>query len=152
MRTLQDVKFEWTVQNDGNRSYEGVALREVFLKEEGLFAEDYSLEGQCSMLELIVSLAIRCESMTADSEYSMSISSWFWKILANCGLDIYTDSDYFLLNGEEKVKEILNIIIDRRYSRNGKGGLFPINGKKKDLRRIELWYQMCFWLVENYLE
>lgn len=71
---------------------------------------------------------------------------WFWKILENAGLEKYTDEQF----DEWKVYQILDDIVDRRYNRNGFGGLFPLRKPKKDQRKVELWYQMCAYLVENY--
>ena len=45
---------------------------------------------------------------------------------------------------------ILNKIIDRGYSRRGVGGLFPLKYSKNDQRKVELWYQMHSYLIENY--
>jgi hypothetical protein len=106
------------------------------------------------MLELLIGLSYRCESIMADQEYSMPMYEWFWKILSNVGLDQYTDNNFY--EEKEKCMEVVNNILDnvinRTYRRNGKGGLFPLRHCKKDQRRVELWYQMSSYLVENYYE
>ena len=36
--------------------------------------------------------------------------------------------------------------LERRYRRDGRGGLFYVKGCKKDLRSIEIWYQMNLYM------
>ena len=36
------------------------------------------------------------------------------------------------------------------YKRNGEGGLFTINRRGLDMRSVEIWYQMCWHLQENF--
>ena len=40
-------------------------------------------------------------------------------------------------------------VLERKYSRNGDGGLFTVNHSRYDLRSVEIWYQMCWYLDEN---
>jgi hypothetical protein len=75
---------------------------------------------------------------------------WFWMMLGNAELDGFTDEAFYALRGHILVDKILNRILDRTYKRDGIGGLFPLKHPKKDQRRVELWYQMNAYLVENY--
>ena len=67
---------------------------------------------------------------------------WFWEMLANLGLSTVTDERY----DREFVDEILQIFLDREYKPDGRGGLFVIKNCDRDLRDVEIWYQMCWHL------
>lgn len=150
MKDLHHKKFRWFVPNDDNRAFEGRNLREQFSEEMDVDYDTFLFEEEVSMLELILALAIRCDSIMADSIENVSISEWFWRLLSNVGLEKFTDDDYYTFGGPKKVDEILEKIIERRYTRSGKGGLFPLKYPKKDQRKVEIWYQMCHFLVENF--
>ena len=61
---------------------------------------------------------------------------------------MYTDEVYS--RGEwENIDEILNKFIDRTYRASGYGGLFPLRHSKEDQRKVEIWYQMAAYLIEN---
>jgi hypothetical protein len=137
------------VPNDDNRAFEAKNLREKFCDELDIeyIIDDYPEEA--SMLELIIGLAYRCESLMDGDPDNMPMSEWFWKLVGNAGLDYY-DDDHFDTMDDSEVDEILEKIIERGYGRTGKGGLFPLKKDKKDQRRVELWYQMNAYLIENY--
>ncbi|MCX7817555.1 MAG: hypothetical protein N2317_08640 [Syntrophales bacterium] len=150
MKALYNKTFYWSVPNDDNRAAEGRDLRERFCEETGLvYVHDY-FDFHCSMLELIIALAYRCESTMADQGENMSMQHWFWKMLSNIELLDCTDEYFYNMGVPDYVDSILNRIIDRTYHRTGKGGLFPLKHPKKDQRKVELWYQMSLYLVENY--
>lgn len=141
--------FHWSVPNDDNRAFEGKNLREKFCDEIGI---DYVVDrfpDDVSMLELIIGLAYRCERIMEDSEYGRPMAEWFWKLLENAGLYKF-DDDHFDTMDDSEVDYILEVIIGRTYKRDGRGGLFPLKIEKKDQRKVELWYQMNAYLVENY--
>jgi hypothetical protein len=147
---LHNKDFSWTVPNDDNRGFEGKDLRDRFCDETDCpYIYDY-FSNQCSMLELIIGLAYRCESIMVDQDLGVPMCDWFWRLLSNVGIDKFTDEDYYVLGGFHAVDEILNRVIERTYHRSGRGGLFPLKHPKKDQRKVELWYQMSAYLVENY--
>jgi hypothetical protein len=152
MNALHDRDFFWTVPNDDNRAFEGKELRCKFCEDLNIFYDYNQFSMTTSMLELIIGLAYRCEGIMAGQEYDLEMKEWFWKILSNAGLDSFTDEVYDknVLGDRCSVDQILDKIIDRTYNRSGKGGLFPLKFAKKDQRKVELWYQMCSYLIENY--
>ena len=150
IKDLYRKPFYWTVPNDDNRAYEGKNLREKFCDEQRIeYIYDY-FDSTPSLLEVIIGSAYRCEEMMIDQDDNMGMNFWFWKMLRNVGLEKFTDDNYHDLNGELIIDDILTKIIDRTYHRNGRGGLFPLKNYKKDQRKVELWYQMNSYLVENY--
>jgi hypothetical protein len=85
-----------------------------------------------------------------DQDDDMKMCDWFWKMLENIGLNGCTDETYLDDWNDRYVDQILEKIIERGYGRDGKGGLFPLKRARKDQRKVELWYQMSNYLVENY--
>ena len=149
-KDLFNKNFTWFVPNDDNRAFEAKNLREKFCEELNLeFDYDY-WDYPASMLELIIALAYRCENLMADTADEKEMSDWFWMLMGNVGLDLYTDRDYDYCSESISVDEILDRIINRKYQRDGRGGLFPMRKDTKDQRKVELWYQMNTYLVENY--
>ena len=146
LNTLHRKDFFWSVPNDDNRAFEGKELRCRFCEECNVFYDYEQFNMAASMLELIIGLAYRCESIMIDQRDNWDMLYWFWKILENAGLDRFTDEQF----DEEKVHQILEDIVSRQYNRYGDGGLFPLKRARKDQRKVELWYQMCAYLVENY--
>lgn len=150
IKDLHKKKFRWFVPNDVNRAFEGKNLREQFCKEYGIDYNENDFDNEVSMLEMILALAFRCDSIMADSPDNVAIGDWFWRLISNIELDEFTDQAYYDLGGSAKVDKILEQIINRTYEKSGKGGLFPLKRMKKDQRKVELWYQMCQYLVDNY--
>lgn len=150
LRDLHRKDFRWSVPNDDNRAFEGKDLREDFCGEFNIAYFPTQFDYEVSMLEVIVALAVRCESIMADMDENIPMREWFWKLLSNVGLTKFTDEMYYDHGGTSEVDRILERIIERTYHRNGKGGLFPLKFAKEDQRKVELWYQMSVYLVDNY--
>ena len=143
---LHHIAFRYTISNDRNRANDGKNLRYSFAIAEGCEEEpemitDY-LNGPCSVFEMMVALAQRCESVMDDPKIGDRTGQWFWGMVANLGLNGMTDDHY----DEEYVNDIIDRFLDRDYKPNGKGGLFTIRDCKYDLREVEIWYQLCWYL------
>ena len=142
---LDDTEFVPLVKNDANRAANGIDLRSRFAEVHNL---DYSkirivLLRPCSVLEMMVGLACRCEdSIMGDELYGDRTDIWFWGMIENLGLYNMTDENF----DELEVHAILDRLINRTYSRNGEGGLFTVPGCYRDLRKVEIWYQMNWYL------
>ena len=46
------------------------------------------------------------------------------------------------------VDSVLKRLVERRYERDGRGGLFTVSNSRRDMRSIDIWYQMCWYLDE----
>lgn len=143
---LHNIEFRYSIPMDANREEDGIDLRYRFITEVGIpknYQEVYGyLDGPCSVLEMMIALAIRCEeSIMDDPDIGDRTSEWFWLMMKNLGLDYMSDRKFNRDIAEEKI----SIFLDRRYKRNGEGGLFVVNGRR-DLRKVEIWYQMCWYL------
>lgn len=142
---LHDISFKWSISKDRNRAIDGIGLRKQFKLYfyrncENIF--DY-LTGPCTILEMIIALADRCETdIMSDPNIGDRTSQWFWGMIVNLGLGDMNDDQF----NEEHVSKIINRFIDREYESTGKGGLFTIRDSKYDLRKIEIWTQLLWFL------
>ena len=146
LERLHNINFRYTIPNDRNRANDGKNLRYSFAVAEGCednpeMITEY-LEGPCSVFEMMVALAQRCESVMDDPKIGDRTGQWFWGMIANLGLNGMTDNRY----DEQYVNDVINRFLDREYKSNGKGGLFTIRNCEYDLRDVEIWYQLCWYL------
>lgn len=154
---LHNVRFEYSqlIPMDRNREMDGKNLRYRFARiqahddiveeiyDELNSALDDILGGGCSVLEMIAALALRCEeTIMDDPRYGDRTRQWFWQMLKNIGLSTMTDDRF----DDDAADRKLNNFIFRQYEPNGKGGLFYIRDCKEDLRDIEIWQQLCWYL------
>lgn len=144
---LHNTDFRWVIRNDENRAREGQNLRHRFaLTQMPNVREDEILDilaGPCSVLEMMIALAIYCEEHVMDNpQLGDRTSQWFWNMVVNLGLGGQRDE----LFDRRYVEDSLQRFLDRTYERNGKGGLFTIRNCKRDLRKVEIFYQLCWYL------
>lgn len=153
IKTLHDTDFYWSVPNDDNRGSDGLKLREEYLDETYPHLVDgrtVTFEHPCSLLEMMVALADRIANIMEKPGENLETARWFWELIENLGLKKFTDDDWFHYRGTSQVDRILGKFMDRAYKRDGRGGMFPLRSGKKDQRNVEIWYQMCAYLIDNY--
>lgn len=149
---LHSTEFIFSIPRDGNRADDGLALRYRFAYDyadahdtEIENAEEY-IDGPCSVLEMMVALSIRCEEFMDDPSIGDRTGQWFWGMIVNLGLGSMTDSHF----DKERVVDAVNRFLNREYEPNGEGGLFTLRKPCRDLRSVEIWYQMCWYLDERF--
>lgn len=143
LRYLHSVEFRYTIKKDANRADDGVKLRYRFAKYKNLEDTPEELDGPCSVFEMMVALALRCEeTIMDDPSYGNRTKQWFWVMMRSLGLNSIIDDIY----DEKEVEFIVNRFLDRRYEPDGEGGLFRIKNIKIDLRKYEIWHQLCRYL------
>jgi len=141
-RQLYTKEFVWIIPNDDNRIEDGRDLRFKFRDDEGLDDIDPEwMELGCSMLEMLIALSQRLSF-----EGEGKSRRWFWHLIENLNLNIYNDKHGVPF---EEVNAILDRVIWRTYNRDGSGGLFPLRRAARDQRKIEIWYQMSAYLLED---
>lgn len=141
---LFSTPFYWSVDNDGNRAKDGLNLRDEYQKATGFNSHRY---GVCSVLEMMVALACRCEDdIMHDPDEGDRTYIWFWEMMDNLGL---TDQDDYQFD-EETSREIIDRFLNRKYGPNGEGGPFYIENCRQDLRKVELWYQLNFYIEDRF--
>jgi hypothetical protein len=131
---------------DANRYEDGIDLRYRFGYSEnidGTLIADYLDDRPCSVLEMLIALAIRLEEhIMNDPAIGDRTGQWFWNMVANLGLGGMDDAKF----DRGYVENIIQRFLNRDYERNGKGGLFTVEHCKEDLRNVEIWYQACWYL------
>lgn len=137
-------EFKWSVDHDENRSADGITLRYDFADERGY--DNNFWEAPCSILEMMIALSIRCQDELYNPEAGYRIGEWFWGMVWNMGLQEFDDEHF----NADRIDILVDRFVERRYSRNGKGGLFKIHNPVLDMRQAEIWYQMNAWLEENF--
>lgn len=142
---LHSIEFTYSIPNDVNRAEDGIDLRYRFTLNRDYAGMLSYLEGPCSVLEMIVALAIRCEETIMDNpNIGDRTAQWFWNMITNLGLGGMTDEcfDY------DAVNDVIERFLNREYEPDGRGGLFTIRHCRYDLRDVEIWYQLC-WYLDN---
>lgn len=146
---LFEKEFYPFVPNDDNRASDGVFLRDEYTQSEGNTGVKYPIQGPCRVLEMMVALARRCEDdIMYSPEKGDQTRNWFFSMIKNLGLETYTD-DNFDFKSQEKIAKVIDNMVDRNYSENGDGGLFPLKNPSQDQRKVEIWFQLVSWLNEN---
>lgn len=147
-RSLYEAEFYYTLPMDGNRAEDGEELRYDFGRECGysdVIVREYLDNRPCSVLEMMLALSIRCEEhIMTDDEYGDRVGQWFWEMIVSLKLGNMTDDRF----DPDYVEHAIDIFLNRDYAPNGEGGLFTISDPSKDMREIDIWYQMCWYLNE----
>lgn len=145
LRTLFEMEFVPIMEMDDNRVYDGVKVRYEFGEVHNIprsEIDDPLDQNVCSVLEMMVGLAMRIESSIMDDvDFGDRTSMWFWMMIKSLGLYIETDDridDHF-------VRDVISRFIDREYEHTGVGGLFTVNNTEKDMTQLEIWDQMCLF-------
>lgn len=140
--------FTYILPMDANRLEDGVDLRYRFGYECGYSDVDIAHEldiHPCSVLEMMVALAIRCEEhIMEDAEYGDRTPQWFWTMITNLGLNDMYDGNF----DQDYVDRVIDRFLNRDYKRNGEGGLFRLERSDRDMRTADIWYQMNWYLSE----
>lgn len=147
---LDNEEFVYILEMDENRMEDGIDLRYRFGYEMNYPREviENSLgDDSCSVLEMMVALSIRCEEgFMDDIDEGNRTGEWFWNMIENLGLGNMTNLNF----NERYSSTVIRKFLNRKYTSNGKGGLFTVKKPKYDMRDVEIWYQMM-WYLDEYL-
>ena len=142
------VDFQWVLDFDENRAKDGTDLRYRFGHEVGYDRSAISAfldDRPCSVFELMLALSIRCEEQfMGDPYFGDRTGQWFWNMIINLGLGQMDDSRF----DPAYTYEVISAFMERRYEKNGRGGLFAVQHRHADLRTVQIWDQMCWYLDE----
>lgn len=139
---LHDTEFIYFVPYDENRAADGVALRYRFCYINECTDLEWCLSGPCSVLEMLIALAIRCEEIIDDLEIGDRTSQWFWNMISNMGLGAMNDTNY----NEWLVNDVITRFLNRDYEPDGRGGLFRVRDWDRDMRTAEIWHQLLAYM------
>lgn len=145
---LHELEFTYTLPMDDNRFTDGVDLRYRFAYDRDIhpaIIAEYLDNKPCSVLEMMVALINRFEEQIMDDPaIGDRKTQWFKSMLESLGLLEMTDSNF----NEHKVDLAITRFLHRDYAPNGRGGLFTVENYRRDMRLVEIWYQMCWYLDE----
>lgn len=133
------------VPMDENRFEDGKFLRKRFIDEKKLEASEDFI-GPCSFLEFLVALSMKIQEI---DDFEHDVDYYFWILLRNIGLDQMDNPTFINQSVIDIFESSVNRVLDRTYKRNGVGGLFPLKGRCKDQRKIEIWIQMNQYILER---
>jgi len=143
--------FTYIIPNDSNRASDGFETRFRFIEQSNYYTyRDVYLymNGPCNVLEMMTALAIRCEDhIMGDPSGGSRTDFWFWEMITNMHLDQMTNDNF----DEMLVEELVSNMLERRYEKDGTGGLFKIHDPTKDMRNVEIWCQLN-WYLNEYME
>ena len=148
LNRLNEIPFTYILPMDENRKEDGLDLRYRFGHENGISDKEIANRldiSECSVLEMMVALAIHCEeNIMDDPEFGDRTGKWFCEMLGNLGLSSMDDQRY----NQQYVDAHIDIFLHRRYDPDGRGGLFHLRRCTEDLRNVQIWYQMNWYLNE----
>lgn len=177
LKELHRIEFYSLVPNDDNRGEDGKNLRDIFYDEvigpnsktfrrghtgSSLLSSDdlyghnipkdrYSvMKTPCTILEMLIGVAFRMVGELQGRKDAMSVEECFWLLIDNLGLHQIDNEAYFEDGAVDYIRMVIGDFLDRKYKHNGDGGLFPLRHPSRDQRDVEIWYQMCEYLLENY--
>lgn len=146
---LNSVTFVPMMDMDDNRRVDGIYFRYRFGFENGIddaTIQRYLDHNDCSVLEMMIALAFRVEEQIMDNYiYGNRTGQWFWTMIASLGLGQMDDSRF----DADYCQRVIDTFLSRRYSANGKGGLFTLENPRRDLREVDIWCQFMWYLSEN---
>jgi hypothetical protein len=144
---LYNKNYRYTHPRDANRESDGIDLRYRFGYLNGIALPEITCElddKPCSVLEMMVALAIRCEeNILLDFEIGDRTYEWFQDMLKSLGVDQNDDEFNY-----SYVDSTIEHFLDRDYAPDGCGSLFHLRHPPDDMRRAEIWYQAMWWIDE----
>ena len=147
-RSLHQTEFRAKLPADQNRGMDGMYLRVDFMEQHGTFGSSTN-RGPCTMLEFLIGVAKHMSFLMYGNVSDHRTAYYFWVLIKNLGLNKCTDENWDSINGDFYVEDAVYRVLDRKYDKDGRGGLFPLKWPQQDQRKVEIWYQMHAWLGEN---
>ncbi len=148
LKFLFDTPFYSPIEMDGNRVSDGLSLRTEFGDKFGYEDRDiiiYLDDRDCSVLELMIALAIRCEKQIMyDVAYGDRTAQWFKKMISSLGLNGMNNRQF----DEYYVSQVIDRFLNHDYEPDGRGSLFALSNPSRDMRNVEIWSQLCEYLNE----
>ena len=148
LKFLFDTPFYSPIEMDDNRVSDGLELRYEFGYQFGYQDKDITIyldDRQCSVLELMIGLAIKCEKQIMyDVAYGDRTAQWFKKMISSLGLNGMNNRQF----DEMYVSEVMDKFINHDYEPDGRGSLFALSNPSRDMRDVEIWSQLCEYLNE----
>ena len=139
---LHSIEFIYVDDYDSNRAADGVQLRWRYVYEAKGCEDILDWEEPCTVLEMLIALSFQMESIMENSDVDYTVGYWFWMMISNLGLEKMSDSKF----DKQIVHDNIYNFMYREYKHNGEGNIFVIDNCKTNLRDVEIWWQMCWYL------
>lgn len=150
---LHNRRFIYSIHMDQNREMDGTILRDYFLNEKGYFNQEDPeivrfLDEYCSVLEMLVSLAIRMDNDWIGNPLDPTPDRCFVIFLENLGI---FEDDVSFKRRKTRIASAVDKWLSREFTFDGYGSIFPlrINEFDEDQREQEIWNQMMAYIKEN---
>lgn len=152
LQLMFEKEFTWSVPMDDNRLQDARDLRTEFA-HRGRRSEQRKQEtadalqdmAPVSFLEVLIALSQKMAFSAGGSA-----PGWAWHFLNN--LELHRMFDPLTGGKRRRANEIMDTVINRTYLPNGEGSFFPLAWPDEDMTRIELWYQMNYYISELHPE
>ena len=140
--TLYSVPFVSYDEFDDNLKENARGLRDDFYDRSKTAQKLIDIYGEIdketTILEIMVYLAIKIEdTIMSNSDYGDRTSLWFWYMMDSLDIIRYDNSHF----DEPNLIQRLDNFIERRYEKNGFGGLFTVEKRGFDARKTNIWQQ-----------
>lgn len=139
---LNSIDYYWTISDDSNRAAdgeEGLRWKFAYVTHTSI---EHELDEPCSVLEMILAMAYRCEEIMDDAGIGDRTVQWFWTMISNLGLNGMTDSRF----DERYVREVVDRFLRREFEPDGHGSLFVVRDSPADMRDVPMWTSMLWFL------
>ena len=143
LHELHSIEFKWKISNDSNRAGDGIRLRWIYMDEQNIADIFYKDNIPCSVLEMLIGLSVRIDSEIMGGGTTTEL---FWSMIDNLDLSRCTDDNF----SGDYVRQQVDKWLKRVFNWNGEGSPFPLKKAHYDQRKVEIWFQMCGYLNENY--
>lgn len=143
---LHNTEFTYIIPMDSNRAENGIDMRWRFVLSEDCKSRYEYLDGPCSVFEMMIALAMKIEEIMYDTAVGDRTGQWFWGMISDLGLKTMIDDNF----DKDYVEEVVMRFLNREYEPNGRGSLFVIKDCTQDLRKVEIFQQLCWYLDEYF--
>lgn len=151
LKKLYELEFYATLERDNDRIQVGLELRNRYDAECRIIPwDDEERYSTCSVLEVMIAMCDDLETNVMSNDiYGNRFGKWFWMMIENCGLSFLNDAAY-THDADNYISAVIRRICDRQYEANGDGSFFPLRQPRADMRHVDLWYQLQWYITENF--
>lgn len=146
---LYSTEFVSYDEFDDNLKENASGMREdfyIFSKTGYKLIDIYGeIDFETTILEVMVYIACKIEdTIMSNSDYGNRTGLWFWYMMESLDIIQYDDNRF----DEPDVDQKLDNFIERRYEKNGYGGLFTLEDSKIDARKTNIWQQAMTFITD----
>ena len=141
---LHSITFIYEGDFDSNRAADGEELRWRYVYEGGGDEDILEWEEPCTVLEMMIALCFQMHNIMENTDDEYTVAYWFWTMISNLELEGMIDRKF----STNKVKNTIYRFMYREYEPDGTGNIIRIEKCDSDLRDVEIWWQMC-WYIDS---